>query len=72
LQRELRSSGAEFRGIVASTRGDLVADYLFHTNASLTQIAAMLGYGEQVAFQDAFKRWYGMPPGRWRRTRLEQ
>ena len=71
LQRELRSSGADFRGIVDSTRRELVADYLLHTGASLTEIAAMLGYGDQAAFQNAFKRWYGMPPGRWRRTRLE-
>jgi AraC-like DNA-binding protein len=72
LQRELRSSGADFRGIVDSTRRELVADYLLHTNASLTQIAAMLGYGDQAAFHVAFKRWYGMPPGHWRRSRLKQ
>ncbi len=69
LQRELRRSGADFRGIVDSTRRELVADSLLHTNASLTQVAAMLGYGDQAAFHVAFKRWYGMPPGHWRRTR---
>lgn len=69
LQRELRSSGADFRGIVDSTRRELVADYLLHTDAPLTQVAAMLGYGDQAAFHVAFKRWYDMPPGRWRRTR---
>lgn len=69
LQRELHDSGADFRGIVDSTRRELVADYLLHTNASLTQVAAMLGYGDQAAFHVAFKRWYGMPPGQWRRTR---
>jgi AraC-like DNA-binding protein len=26
----------------------------------------MLGYGDQAAFNNAFQRWYGMPPGRWR------
>jgi AraC-like DNA-binding protein len=72
LQRELRSSGADFRSIVDGIRRELVADYLLHTNASLTQIAAMLGYGDQAAFHNAFKRWYGMPPGHWRRTQLEQ
>jgi AraC-like DNA-binding protein len=66
LQRELRKSGADFRGIIDRTRRELVADYLVNTDASLTQVAAMLGYGDQAAFNNAFRRWYGMPPGRWR------
>lgn len=66
LQRELRRSGVDFRGVIDRTRRDLVADYLVNTDASLTQIAAMLGYGDQAAFNNAFRRWYGMPPGRWR------
>ena len=67
LQRELRSSGAEFRGIVDRTRRELVTDYLLETRATLSQVAAMLGYGDQAAFTNAFQRWYGMPPGRWRK-----
>jgi len=66
LQRELRSSGTEFRSIVDRARRELVADYLISTDASLTQIAGMLGYGDQAAFNNAFKRWYNSPPGRWR------
>ena len=67
LQRELRSSGAEFRGIVDRSRRELVTDYLLETRATLSQVAAMLGYGDQAAFNNAFQRWYGMPPGRWRK-----
>jgi len=26
----------------------------------------MLGYSDQAAFNNAFQRWFGMPPGRWR------
>lgn len=66
LQRELKRSGVGFRAIVDRARRELVVDYLANTDASLTQIAAMLGYGDQAAFNNAFTRWYGMPPGRWR------
>jgi AraC-like DNA-binding protein len=67
LQRELRSSGAEFRGIVDQARRELAADYLLETRATLSQVSAMLGYADQAAFNNAFQRWYGMPPGRWRK-----
>ncbi len=74
LQRELRSLGADFRGIVDRTRQDLVVDYLLETRATLSQVAAMLGYADQAAFNNAFQRWYGMPPGRWckERTRTQR
>ena len=52
-------------------RRGLVADYLVNTDASLTQIADMLGYGDQAAFTSAFRRWYGEPPGRWRKNQIE-
>ncbi len=67
LQRELRSLGDDFRGIVDRTRQELVADYLLETHATLSQVSAMLGYGDQAAFNNAFQRWYGVPPGRWRK-----
>jgi len=66
LQRELRAADADFRGILDQVRRELVTDYLHDTSASLGQIAAMLGYRDQAAFTNAFERWFGMPPGRWR------
>lgn len=69
LQRELRQQNIDFRSIVDRARRELVADYLVNTDASLTQVADMLGYGDQAAFNNAFKRWFGMPPGRWRSER---
>lgn len=69
LQRELNRLDCDFRGIVDRARRELVADYLINTDASLTQVADMLGYGDQAAFNNAFRRWYGTPPGRWRLKR---
>ena len=70
LQRELRQFGHEFRSIVDRVRRDLVADYLINTDATLTQVADMLGYGDQAAFNNAFRRWYGKPPGQWRKEQV--
>lgn len=73
LQRELRQSDASFRDIVDRARRELVADYLLNTDVTLTQAAAMLGYGDQAAFNNAFRRWYGLPPGLWRdRTQVRE
>ena len=67
LQRELQVLGRQdFRSILDKVRRDLVTDYLRDTDASLGQIAAMLGYRDQAAFTNAFERWFGMPPGQWR------
>ncbi|NJD30437.1 MAG: helix-turn-helix transcriptional regulator [Gammaproteobacteria bacterium] len=66
LQRELHAEGQDFRGILDQVRRELVADYLGDTRASLGQIAEMLGYRDQAAFNNAFRRWYGSSPGRWR------
>jgi AraC-like DNA-binding protein len=71
LQRELKDLEVDFRGVVDRVRRELVADYLLNTDAPLAHIAAMLGYGDQAAFNNAFKRWYGMPPRRWRDRQTE-
>ena len=72
LQRELKQLDTDFRHILDTTRKQLVADYLLHSDATLTQVASMLGYCDQAAFNNAFRRWYGMPPGRWRSLNREQ
>ncbi len=71
LQRELAIFGEDFRSIVDRVRRELVADYLVNTDASLTQVADMLGYGDQAAFNNAFRRWYGKAPGQWRKEQLK-
>ncbi|MFB4266263.1 AraC family transcriptional regulator [Nonomuraea sp. GTA35] len=41
---------------------------LRETDAPLSEIAARVGYGSEFAFANAFKREYGVAPGRYRRT----
>ena len=69
LQRRLAGEGAAFRRVVDDERRARVADYLLDTDAPLARIAGMLGYSDQSAFNKAFMRWYGMPPGQWRENR---
>jgi AraC-like DNA-binding protein len=66
LQRELQVLGTDFRSILDKVRRDLVTDYLRDSDASLGKVAAMLGYGDQAAFTNAFSRWFGLPPRVWR------
>jgi AraC-like DNA-binding protein len=39
---------------------------------SIAAAAAEVGYESQAAFNRAFKRYVGMPPGAWRRRRLTE
>jgi AraC-like DNA-binding protein len=41
---------------------------LRETDAPLSEIAARVGYGSEFAFANAFKREYGVAPGKYRRT----
>jgi AraC-like DNA-binding protein len=41
---------------------------LLESDAPLSEVAARVGYGSEFAFANAFKRQYGMAPGRYRRN----
>lgn len=49
-------------------RMDKAAD-LLSAGYAIVEIAAMLGYSDAYAFTHAFSKFYGMPPGHWRRAR---
>ncbi len=46
----------------------LAANLLRHSNAPLANIAEEVGYVTDTAFSRAFRREYGAPPAKWRRT----
>ena len=52
-----------------SWRMQLAARQMDNPNVSLAQIAADVGYESEAAFQRAFKKVVGVPPGTWRRGR---
>lgn len=62
LQRRLAERNIQFHGLLEATRLALAREYLGNPNLSLTEIALLLGYSEQSAFNRAFKRWTGQTP----------
>ena len=70
LQRRLQERGLVFQDILEHTRRELAIRYLEDKSLSLTDIALLLGYSEQSAFNRAFKRWYNQPPKAYRKLLL--
>ncbi|RFP18559.1 MULTISPECIES: AraC family transcriptional regulator [unclassified Duganella] len=66
LQRKLSEAGATFQQILDQARFALAKDYLRQPELGLVDIAFLLGYQEQSAFNHAFKEWAGVNPGAYR------
>lgn len=63
LQRQLANEGTGFRQLLDNTRKQLAEDYLRETDASLAEIAWLLGFANPPAFHKAYQRWHGISPG---------
>jgi AraC-like DNA-binding protein len=68
LQRKLSDAGATFQQVLDQARFALAKDYLRRPELSLIDIAFLLGYQEQSAFNHAFKEWAGVNPGAYRNS----
>lgn len=66
LQRKLAEAGSNFQQVLDQTRHELAKDYLRQRQFNLADIAFLLGYQEQSAFNHAFKDWFGISPGSYR------
>jgi AraC-like DNA-binding protein len=66
LQRKLSDAGSSFQQVLDNTRHELAKDYLSQRQLNLADIAFLLGYQEQSAFNHAFKGWFGISPGSYR------
>ena len=67
LQSKLKDEDATFRSCLASVRKEIALDYLQRPDVSICDVAFLLGYSEQSAFNHAFKRWTGSTPKVYRR-----
>lgn len=67
LRRRLQQQGWCFRDLLEDTRQHMAQDYLRDARLTLAEVALLLGYSEQSAFNRAFRRWSGKTPLRWRR-----
>lgn len=69
LQRKLSDADTSFQQLLDRTRQALAQGYLLRPDLSLTDIAFLLGYQDQSAFNHAFREWTGDSPGSYRERR---
>lgn len=69
LQRKLSDLDSSFSQVLDQTRQDLAINYMHQAHISLTEIAFLLGFSEQSAFNRAFKRWTGLAPSKYRKQK---
>lgn len=67
LQRRLEQAGWGYADLLDATRQRLAEQLLRRAEASVTEVAFLLGFSEASAFHKAFQRWTGASPGEWRR-----
>lgn len=68
LRRMLIAEGTTFQTLIDHLRQDLAINYLRNTDMTLEQIAFSVGFSEYTNFRRAFKRWKGVPPGKYRKA----
>lgn len=66
LRRRLQDEGTHFESIKDELRHSAARELLMLGALSIADIAFSLDYASVSAFVHAFRRWSGMPPGRWR------
>ncbi len=66
LQRRLQESDLSFSALVDEVRRELAERYLADATLELADVAFLLGFSEQSAFNRAFRRWTGKTPQQWR------
>jgi AraC-like DNA-binding protein len=69
LQRKLREASTTFSALLDDARRTLAPTLLTDPAANVEQVGFQLGYAEPTAFIRAFKKWYGMTPGEYRKRR---
>ncbi|MFD2630392.1 AraC family transcriptional regulator [Oceanobacillus kapialis] len=66
LQANLKEEDTSFSKLSIQVRKEMAERYLADGNHSVGDIAYLLHFSEPSAFQNAFKRWTGVSPGKYR------
>ena len=66
LQRHLRELGYSFNALADEVRQKVADLYLRQPDIAIAEVAYLLGFSEQSAFNRAFRRWYGVTPKQYR------
>jgi AraC-like DNA-binding protein len=70
LQRRLQAEGLSFRDLLDEWRRARALLLVTNTRLPLSEVSEALGYSEQSVFTQAFRRWYGGAPQRYRAQRV--
>ncbi len=62
LQRGLAAEGTTFQELLDDARRELAVRHLSEPNATVAQVAWLVGFSEPSAFHRAFRRWTGHSP----------
>jgi len=62
LQNKLKEEGSTYRAILDQLRKEIALEYLSKPEVTIYDVAFLLGFSEQSAFNHAFKRWTGSIP----------
>jgi AraC-like DNA-binding protein len=68
-ERFVRFVGVPAMQYLAQWRMQLAAAHLATSSAGLSEIAELVGYGSEAALSRAFKRWVGVAPAEYRRSK---
>jgi len=69
LQRRITEEGTTFRELLVAARQELGRQLLADSEATIDEIAYLLGYQDTSSFHRAFREWEGVTPARWRQQR---
>ncbi len=70
LHRRLGAEGTSFREVLDAMRERSACDQLRRGDATVDEIAYILGYHDTANFRRAFRRWTGTSPGRYRKAQI--
>lgn len=68
LRRRLEEEHTHYRQVVDQERRGLAEQLLSHSQMTLDEVAAHLGYLDTASFTRAFRRWHGQSPGQFRKS----
>jgi AraC-like DNA-binding protein len=71
LQRRLHEENTSFQQLLDDARRELARKYLSEEKYALGEVADLLGFVDQSNFQRASRRWFGEPPGQYRKRVLQ-
>ena len=72
LRRRLMDEDLSYSELLAAARKEAAEVYIHEDKMTLSDIAGLLGYGDQTAFMRAFKGWFGVSPGAYREKLRER